>query len=299
MNFLIAGGTGLIGDALIKSLTQKGHAIYCLTRSTDRENSVHLFYVTWDDALKNSSAVIPEPIDIVINLAGESLNSGRWTSERKKRIVKSRIDSTDRLLSIIRGLPNKPKLWLNASAIGIYGTSLSKNFTEESGPANDFLADTVKQWEAHATHANGLNIRTVFCRFGLVLSREGGAFPKLLLPYKLFAGGNLGSGKQWVSWIHIQDVVGAMEFIINNHSISGPVNFTAPAPVKMSVLGKAIGKQAGRPHWLPVPAPLLKFVLGEMSVLVAEGQYAYPAILTRHGYSFTYETIDSAIASLC
>ncbi|MCM3031579.1 MULTISPECIES: TIGR01777 family oxidoreductase [unclassified Niallia] len=299
MNFLIAGGTGLIGNALIKSLTQKGHAIYCLTRSKNRENSGQLFFVNWDDALTSSSAALPAPIDIVINLAGESLNSGRWTSERKERIVKSRVKSTDRLLSIIRELPNRPKLWMNASAIGVYGTSLSMKFTEESSLGNDFLADTVKQWEAHAAHATEQDIRTVFCRFGLVLSEKGGALPKLLLPYKLFAGGNLGSGNQWASWIHIKDVVAAMEFIINNNSISGPVNFTAPAPVKMSILGKAIGRQLGRPHWLPVPAPFLKLALGEMSVLVAEGQHVFPSVLTKHGYTFTYETIDSAIASLC
>lgn len=297
MNFLIAGGTGLIGNALIQSLTQKGHTIYCLTRSTNRENSGQIFYINWEHANNNSASAIPDPIDAVINLAGESLNSGRWTASRKQRIVESRISATDRLLSIIKQLPDKPKVWLNASAIGVYGTSLTNNFTEASHLGNDFLADTVKQWEAHAQQAEHLGIRTVYCRFGLVLSKDGGAFPTLLLPYKLFIGGNLGSGNQWASWIHIEDVVGGMQFIIGDDTISGPVNFTAPAPVKMQVLGKTISRHLHRPHWLPVPSPLLKLVLGEMSILVAEGQHVLPTVLTSQGYPFAFETIESAISS--
>lgn len=271
MNFLIAGGTGLVGQALINKLVTEKHTIYCLTRNlTGKQNSSNIQYIQW---LHNKLPTYDlPPIDIVINLAGLSLNSGRWTKKRKQKIVGSRLQATTELLSIIEHLPVKPSLLLNASAVGVYGTSESTTFHEDSELADDFLANTVKKWESCADKATNHSIRTVFCRFGLILSKEGGALPKLVLPFRFYIGGRLGSGKQWVSWIHIEDVVNAFLFLIERTDIAGPVNFTSPNPVKMKEFGKTISSLFHRPFWFPVPEPLLHKALGEMSILITKGQ---------------------------
>lgn len=297
MNFLITGGTGLVGKALLNSLMKQGHSIYCLTRSNHSTSNPNLTYIKW---LSNNSITIdPLPhIDIVINLAGYSLNSGRWTAHRKELIRNSRLEATSELMKIIEALPKKPKLFLNASAIGIYGTSETSIFTEDSPPGDDFLATTVKLWEQEADKATSFGIRTVYCRFGLILSNRGGALPKLILPYKLFTGGKLGSGEQWVSWIHIKDVIHAINFIIVNEHINGAVNFTTPNTLKMKEVGKAIAKHFHRPHWLPVPSFLLKMVLGDMSILIAEGQNVSSEKLQKHHFTFEFNTIKKALDDL-
>lgn len=238
-------------------------------------------------------------MDIVINLAGKSLNSGRWTHNTKQQLINSRLEATNALMNIVEQLPIKPKLLLNASAIGIYGTSETKIFSETDKAAHDFLATTVSKWEECASsRAAQNNIRTVFCRFGVVLSNKGGALPSLILPYKLFLGGKIASGKQWVSWIHIDDVVKALLFIVKNDSIYGPVNFTTTSPVNMMELGSIISKHLHRPNYFPLPSTLLKAVLGEMSILITEGQNVFPHQLVNHGYSYKFNSIEAAISDL-
>lgn len=193
-------------------------------------------------------------LDGFINLAGESLNDGRWTPERKRRIVESRIDACKEMNRILSTLPNKVSVIINASAIGYYGISDKDAFIESSESiGDDFLARTVKLWEKEAAKSRAYSNRLVLTRFGVILGENGGALPMMVLPYKLFGGGRLGKGNQWLSWIHIQDVVRAISFCISDQGTEGPVNFTAPTPVQMDAFGKTIGTVMHRPHWFPVP----------------------------------------------
>ncbi|MCH1627530.1 TIGR01777 family oxidoreductase [Fredinandcohnia quinoae] len=299
MKIAIAGGTGFVGEALANYFLDKNHTVYILTRNASRyTSSKRLHYLEW---LSPTSA--PEhdlqDIDAFINLAGESLNSGRWTKVRKQRIVDSRITATKEVIRILKALDKKPECLINASAIGVYGTSVDETFTEDpTQVGTDFLADTVSKWEEEAQKASGLGIRTVFARFGVILGKDDGALPRMVLPYRFFIGGTVGVGNQWLSWIHIIDVVKSIEFLIENQDISGPVNLTSPDPKQMKPFGKAIGKVLGRPHWLPVPGFALKLLLGEMSILVLEGQKVLPKKLQENHYPFTYVRLEDAIQNL-
>ncbi len=234
-------------------------------------------------------------IDAVINLAGEPINSGRWTKTKKAQIVSSRVNTTDGLLRQLAKLKKRPRVFINASAIGYYGTSLTETFTENSRSGNDFLATTVQSWEAKASYAKNLGIRTVFTRFGIVLG-NGGALPNMTLPYRLFIGGTIGSGKQWVSWIHIQDAARMIAFVLENEHIEGPINVTSPTPITMKEFGQIISKVMKRPYWIPVPSFILKCVLGEMSTLVLEGQQAIPEKACKHGFTFSYPHLEEALS---
>lgn len=290
MKIVIAGGTGFVGKALTKRLLEKGHEVIILTRK-ESQTEGNPVYLQWLSEGSNPS--IPN-VDVMINLAGESLSSGRWTAERKERILSSRIEATEAMLALMKN--NPPKTFINASAIGYYGTSLQDTFTEENKTAGtDFLATTVKRWEEIAFQAT---TRTILCRFGIILDKSEGALPRMAFPYRLLTGGTVGSGKQWTSWIHIQDVVEAILFIIEHEEIEGPVNFTSPNPISMKELGQAIGKAMKRPHWMPAPAFALKIALGEMSLLVLEGQRVLPEKLQQAGYRFLFEQIDEALANI-
>jgi uncharacterized protein len=291
MKIVIAGGTGFVGKALTASFSAQQHDIWILTRSP-RPSSERVHYIEWEHALS-----IVQEADVVINLAGVSLNSGRWTKETKKAIADSRISTTKKLVEMMKNNPKK--IFINASAVGFYGTSENASFTESS-PAGgeDFLSATVKIWEEEALKATQYNIRTVLTRFGIILGKNEGAFSKMLLPYRLFAGGTVGSGEQWVSWVHIEDVVRIMSFIMDHEEIEGPINVTAPHPVTMKEFGQTIAKVINRPHWLPVPEFALKMLLGEMSVLILKGQRVLPQKLGEHHYTFSYDKLEGALKHL-
>lgn len=296
MKICISGGTGFIGKQLTNYFIGQGHHVYILTRNNQRSNKKHLHYIEW---LTNHSEPHKqlENMDVFINLAGKSIND-RWTNEAKKEIIESRVNATRAICSIIKQLERKPKLVINASAIGIYGTSTIETFTEKSNVnGSDFLAHTVKRWEEEAKKIEELDIRTVFCRFGIVLGNEG-ALLKMVQPYKFFAGGTIGTGKQIVSWIHIHDLIMLIDFIIKNEEINGAINATSPHPVTMEKFGKTIAKTIHRPHFLPVPSFVLKTLLGPMSMLVLEGQKVLPEKALNHGFQFTFQTIDSALKDL-
>lgn len=296
MKIAISGGTGFIGTYLSTFFIQKGHMVYILTRNKTTETSdPNLQYVQWTPNLQTFPL---SSIDVVINLAGESINS-RWTKKQKKAIVNSRIQTTKGLIKQLQTLSIKPHTFINASAIGYYGTSETESFTEQhETPGDDFLANTVCSWEQEASKARSLGIRTVYARFGVVLSADGGALPKMLLLYQFYIGGTIGSGNQWLSWIHIDDVVRLIDFIIHKKEIDGPLNITAPEPIRMKEFGETIATIMKKPHWLPVPSFILHALLGEMSILVLEGQHVLPSKAIEHGYQYTFPTIDHALQNI-
>ncbi|ALC92128.1 multidrug MFS transporter [Bacillus sp. FJAT-18017] len=297
MKLAIAGGTGFLGNALVDTLLSEEHEIVILTRKKTSSSKTNLTFVQWM-AEESQPERYLEGIEVFINLAGESLNSGRWTTVQKEKLLKSRLDATNEAIRILSKLSKKPSVYISASAVGVYGTSEDKLFTEESSLGQDFLASLVKQWEDAGSKAEELGIRTVFCRFGIILDREESALPQMVFPYKLFGGGTVGSGSQWISWIHREDAVGAILFIIKNNSISGAVNFTSPNPTTMKEFGQTIGQVLRRPHWLPVPSFALKLLLGEMSILVLKGQRVMPVVLVEAGYQFRFPQLKKALEDL-
>ncbi|WP_449539075.1 TIGR01777 family oxidoreductase [Ferdinandcohnia sp. Marseille-Q9671] len=298
MRIAIAGGTGFVGKSLTNYLLEKEHQVLVLTRDASKTSDhPNLTYVEWLTTSSNPEEQL-QGIDAFLNLAGESLNSGRWTKSRKQRIIESRVKATKEVVRIISSLPKKPEVLLNASAIGIYGTSETESYTEDSSLGSDFLATTVSLWEQEAKEASRLGVRTCFLRLGVVLGDKGGALNRIVLPYRFFIGGTIGSGKQWLSWIHIKDVVKGVEFLLQNKTVSGPINFTASNPVQMKAFGQTVGKVLRRPHWLPVPGFALRLLLGEMSILVIEGQRVLPKKLEDHGFTFSYDTLEEALEDI-
>lgn len=299
MKAAIAGGTGFVGKALINELLKNGHQVVILTRNPEnKKNTENIRYVKWLSAGSHPEKEL-EDVHAFINLAGESINSGRWTDQRKQQIIDSRISSTREIIRIMGELPHKPDVLINASAIGCYPVSEEETFTEASLTANDgFLAETVHIWEKEAQQAERLGIRTAISRFGVILGKEEGALPRMALPYKLFAGGKIGSGRQWMSWIHIADVARALRFIMEHPEINGPVNLTAPSPERLHTLGKALGEVLHRPHWLAVPSIAVKAALGEMSTIILEGQRVLPEKLTAHSFVFKFPHIKEALADI-
>ncbi|WP_240375786.1 TIGR01777 family oxidoreductase [Bacillus piscicola] len=298
MNIAITGGTGLVGSALTGYFTAKGHHLFILTRNTaNKQDKENITFVEW---LQDES--VPEQkltnIDVFINLAGASLNS-RWTKRRKKLILESRTNATREVIRIIGELSYKPKVLINASAVGYYGVSKRAVFTESSPSENkDFLQSVCEAWETEAAAAESAGVRTVYARFGLILDNKEGALPSILLPYKLFAGGRIGSGEQWYSWVHLRDVVELINFAIFCDQVKGALNVTAPCPEKMKNFGKTLAKTINRPHWLPVPAYFVHRLFGEMSTLITEGQKVIPRKALSLGYHFSYPELDEAFADL-
>lgn len=296
MKVAIAGGSGFIGRKLAECLIDEGYEVVILTRKR-KISSNAITYAEWLKAGAKPEKEL-ENVDIVINLAGVSINNGRWNAKHQKEIYNSRMIATEEVLRIIAKLHNKPSVLINASAVGIYPASLNETYTEESPEiAKDFLGSTVKDWEKRAKKAEEWGVRVVFMRFGVVLGNEG-ALPLMTLPYKLFVGGSIGSGEQWVSWIHITDVVRSIAFVIENQHLRGPVNITSPNPLKMKDFGKTVGSVLKRPHWIPTPSFLMRLVLGQKSKLVLEGQHVLPKVLVEAGFEFQFPTLRLALGNL-
>jgi hypothetical protein len=297
MKIIIAGGSGFIGRKLTEILVGEGHDVVILTRMV-KQSDEKIKFIQWlEEGTAPENEI--ESADAFINLAGVSINNGRWTANHQKQIYESRMTATNELVRIISALPEKPSVLINASAIGIYPSSQQAVYTENSlEVAEDFLGRTVYDWEKSAGRVMAHGIRTVYMRFGVVLGPEGGALPLMVLPYKLFVGGTIGSGEQWVSWVHVTDVARAIFFAVVNEQMSGPVNVTSPFPKKMKDFGKTIGSVLNRPHWFPVPAFLMKLVLGKKSSLVLEGQQVVPEVLMNEGFEFKFPTLESALRDL-
>lgn len=298
LNILLAGGTGFVGRHLTAQLTKARHQVFILTRHPQSYTSTEqIHYLPWLQPQQYPEQQLPA-IDVVFNLAGESLNSGRWTAKRKQRMLNSRITTTQEIIRIIAALDNRPQVLINASAVGYYGMSETDTFTEQSiSTADDFLANIVQQWEHEASQATRLGVRTTLARFGVILGEEG-ALPKMVLPYKIGVGGTIGSGQQWLSWIHIQDVVGLLMFMMEHESITGPVNITAPGAERMTDFGRTIADVLHRPHWLPMPSFMMKLALGEMSQLLLQGQHVQPEKAKNLGYVYKHPRLKTALSDL-
>ncbi|MBY3619587.1 TIGR01777 family protein [Acinetobacter sp. CUI P1] len=297
MKYVICGGTGFIGSELAKYWLLAGNEVAIVGRNLPKAAPYHpkLSYHTWD-SLNNDQAPI-ENADALVNLAGASL-SQRWSPSGKKAIMQSRLATVSAAAKLLDRLKHKPSVVIQASAVAIYGTSLQDSFSESS-PAHvmDFPSEVVKTWE-EATDEAYKNIRMIKLRTGVVLGNESGAFPKMKLPYLLGFGGNIGAGNQWVSWIHLMDIVRLIDFCVQNPTITGPVNATAPHPVTNEEFGRTIGKVYKRPHWFPLPAILLKTAVGELSEILLKGQRVLPSAALEHGFIFTFPTLQTALEDL-
>lgn len=300
MNILMTGGTGLIGSALTRALLADGHTVSILTRSPERAQASlpGARLVKWDGSSAHGWEGLVEDSEVVINLAGESLASGRWSDERKARLSSSRLQAGKALAEAIAQAAQRPRLLIQSSAVGYYGTSQLAELDESSPAGNDFLAHICLEWEASTQAVEAMGVRRAIIRTGVVLSRAGGALPQMVLPFRLMAGGPLGNGKQWVSWIHLNDEVGAIRFLASHPDVSGVYNLTAPNPLTNADFGRILGRTLHRPYWLPAPAFALKLLLGEMSTLVLDGQKVLPRRLLDSGYVFTFSRLEDALNDL-
>ena len=305
MRILITGGTGLIGRALIDFLLPAGHELIVLSRTPERAAlPAGVTLARWDGRSSEGWAQWMDGADAVINLAGESIAGAgpvpaRWTPARKQRILQSRLDATQAVVSAIEQAANRPQVLVQGSAVGFYGPHNDDTPLDESAPAgSDFLAQVVTQWEAASAPVEALGVRRVLARTGLVLSARGGSLPPMLLPFKLFAGGPLGSGRQWMPWIHIEDEVRALAFLMQDARASGPYNLVAPNPVQNRAFAQALGKALHRPAFMPAPAPILRLALGELATLLLDGQRAVPARLDELDFRFRFPKLDAALKNL-
>ena len=291
MKVAISGASGLIGTALRASLTSDGHEVVALTR---RASLPPLETISWDVDKGRFDASGLEGVDAVIHLAGEPV-AKRWNQARKTAILQSRVRGTKLLVEGLKSLKNPPKLLLSASAVGFYGDGGDTELDEAAPPGEGFLPDVCQEWEKATMEALGLGIRAVCMRTGIVLSTKGGALGKMLLPFRLGVGGPLGSGKQWMPWVHIDDIVGAFRYVMANDDLVGAVNGTSPNPATNADFSKALGRALHRPAFLPAPAFGLKILFGEMAQILLEGQRALPKKLLFAGYEFKYPDLSDAL----
>src|SRR5438445_7303375 len=300
MKILVTGSSGLVGTALTSALAAAGHTVCRLVRpqSIGGEGAKEGFAVAWNPSTGELGGA-GVGADAVVNLAGASIAEGRWTTQRKTLLRSSRIDTTRALVNALAKMNARPSVLVSASAIGIYGDRGDEILTEESAPGTDFLASLAKEWEAEALKAEALGIRVALARFGIILAREGGALPKMMLPFRFGAGGRLGSAKQWMSWVTLEDVVGILRFAIENASVRGAINIVSPQPLQNAEFTRVLAKEMHRPALFPAPAIALRLALGEMAdALLLSSQRVAPQALEKLGYRFLHPDLNSALAAI-
>lgn len=301
MKIIIAGGTGFIGSELLARLREDGHALTVLTRTQAPGMPAGVTTILWQPGGAGDwRRPVEEAVaaaDGVINLAGESIAAGRWTEARKRKLRASRVETTRALAEAIAKAGRGVKFLVNASAVGYYGPRGDEIVTEADPPGKDFLARLCRDWEAEALGVETHGVRVVLLRTGIVLGRNGGALAKMVPAFKVFLGGPLGSGRQWMPWIHLEDEIGLIAFLVNSNA-HGAVNATAPEPVKMKEFCGTLAKVMRRPCWAPVPAFALRAALGEMAEMLLTGQRAVPAEAERLGYRFRYRSLRPALENI-
>lgn len=293
---LITGGTGFIGKYLTQMLLKEGHFVTIITRSPGKyseKQAKNRSYIGWDGLV---SAMNEH--DIVINLVGENLFGQRWTDEVKQRIYSSRIDSTQKLVDAMRESEKKPGLFISASAVGIYGDNGSKVLDEAAPAGNDFLAKVCEDWENASRKAEEYGVRVANPRIGIVLEENGGMIEKMVLPFKFGVGGPIGSGEQYVPWVHMTDLCNALLFPMENVSVSGPYNACSPEPETMNTLAKKMGKVLNRPSIFRVPEFVLNIALGEAATPVLSSLRVQPKVLQTSGFDFIFEDLEEALADI-
>jgi uncharacterized protein (TIGR01777 family) len=295
-SILITGGTGFVGTRLAEALADAGHAVTVLTRDP-RKGRKFRGRVTLIENLQTLGR--DTPFDAIVNLAGEPVASGRWTPARKRRILESRLQTTEAVVRFIAKAKKKPAVLVSASAVGIYGTDPESAFTEESEGRPCFGREVCEQWESAAREAERHGVRVVTLRIGVVLGAGGGMLSRLLLPFECGLGGPMGSGRQWISWIHLDDIVGLILHAIAIETVRGPMNGTAPEPVRNADFSQALAHALRRPALLRVPAFVLRLTFGEMAEdLMLAGQRVLPKQAEETGYQFLYPTLPEALREI-
>jgi uncharacterized protein len=301
MKILVTGATGLVGTALVGALAGDGHTVCRLVRpETKTEGGTHgAFDVAWNPETGElrGAAVGAEG---VVNLAGASIADGRWTAARKRLLRTSRVDTTRALVAFLGKMNTKPSVFVSASAIGFYGNRGDEVLTESSVPGSDFLSDLARHWEAEALRAEAFRTRVVLLRFGIILAKQGGALPKMMLPFRWGVGGRIGSGQQWMPWVALDDVVEIIKFVLSAPDVSGPINVVAPEPVRNVEFTRTLAEVLDRPALFPTPAIALRIALGhEMTeALLLSSHRVVPAALARAGYQFLHAQLGPALKGI-
>ena len=301
MRILITGGTGLIGRPLSAALVADGHEVIVLTRNPievrGMPDGVNLH--RWDARSATGWSELADGSDAIINLAGAGIADARWTPARKRLIRESRIHAGHAVMEALRAAKNPPQTLVQASAVGYYGTFEDDTLVDEtSSPGDDFLAKVCFDWEISTAPASRMGIRRPVARTGIVLSNDGGAFPNMKLPFRFFMGGKLGDGEQWLPWIHIEDEVRALKFLLENKEADGPINLAAPNPVTNQAFSAQLAEAMGRPAFVPAPALAMRTALGEMATLLLDGQRVVPSRLLELGFDFQYPELENALSEL-
>lgn len=296
-NILITGGTGFIGQELRTILLQEGHYLTVITRSPKKyedESAKNQRFISWDDDLVTAM----EDADAVINLVGENVFSSRWTEELKQRILDSRINTTRSLVEAMKKAKEKPEVFISASASGYYGNRGDDLLDEKEPVAEDFLASVCQAWESESQKAAEFGIRVANPRIGIVLEKDGGALEKMLPTFNFFVGGPVGNGKQYMSWVHLDDVCRALIYPITNEKISGPYNVCSPNPVTMNEFAKTLGSVLNRPVIFRVPGFALELVFGEGAKPIMDSIRMQPKVLQVQDFEFRYEELEEALADI-
>jgi uncharacterized protein len=299
MKILITGATGLIGRAICRRLVDEAHQIIVLSRRPESGRVVEgVQVVGWEPLLGPPESGVWEGVDAVIHLAGEPVAASRWTDEQKRRIRDSRVIGTRHLIEGIKGATDRPKILVSGSAVGFYGNRGDEHLDERSAPGQGFLPEVCQQWESEALRGREMGLRVVLVRTGVVLSTNGGALEKMLLPFKLGLGGRMGDGRQWFPWIHIDDIAGIFCHALFSNGLSGPINGVASGIVTNAEFTDELAAALRRPVIFSVPELVLKIVMGEMAEVVLHSQRVIPRVAMDSGYRFRFQMLSSALRSL-
>ena len=299
MKLVITGATGFIGSLLTDRLWDQMHSLVLLSRKPPAEvNVTKKDWLAWEPGIGGAWEKTIDGADGIINLAGEPIAAKRWSETQKEKLRSSRIDSTRSLIEAIGKAKIRPKFMISASAVGYYGAHGDEMVTEATGPGADFLAGLCVAWEQEALKAESFGVRVALVRTGIVLDKGKGALAKMVPPFKMFVGGPLGSGAQWMPWVHIADEIGLILFLIENEKARGAFNSVAPNPVTNEIFSRTLGSVLGRPSWASVPAGVLSLLTGEMADMLLAGQRAVPQAALDLGYSFKYPNLADALRSL-